>query len=106
MEILVLAVLAVDTGDEVRPSITTNFGHVVCHHHCPPAEWDKTKHLSDVDIGKILGLAKALCPQRKISSLMKCSRNTLKHILATSLLKPAKDVDHGKPMYEWKTSKR
>ena len=33
-------------------------------------EREQGKHLSDIDIGKILGLAKALCPQRKIATLI------------------------------------
>jgi hypothetical protein len=47
----------------------------------PPRE--KGKHLSDVDIGKILGLAKAAMPQRKIAALLKCCQNTVQNILAT-----------------------
>lgn len=39
--------------------------------------------LSDVDIGKILGLGKAELPQREIASLMKCSQNAVKHTLHT-----------------------
>src|SRR5579859_5424429 len=39
------------------------------------------QHLSDVDIGKILGLGKAELPQRQIVSLMKCSQNAVKHAL-------------------------
>jgi hypothetical protein len=45
------------------------------------------KHLSDVDIGKILGLAKAAMPQRKIAALMKCSKNVIQNILMTYLFK-------------------
>jgi hypothetical protein len=41
------------------------------------------KHLSDVDIGKILGLAKPAMPQRKIAALIKCSKNAVQNILAT-----------------------
>jgi hypothetical protein len=43
------------------------------------------KHLSDIDIGKILKLVKALLPQRKITSHMKCSQKTDQHTLATYL---------------------
>jgi hypothetical protein len=50
----------------------------------PPTR-EKWKHLSDVDIGKILGLAKAALPQRKIAALMKCTQNAIQNILATYL---------------------
>ena len=50
------------------------------------------KHLSDVDVGKILGLAKAAMPQPKIAALMKCSQNAIQNILATISLKPFKDT--------------
>src|SRR5271169_2008500 len=50
----------------------------------PPMR-EKGKHLSDVDIGKILRLAKAAWPQRKIAALMKCTQNTIQHTLATYL---------------------
>ena len=43
------------------------------------------KLLSDVDIGKILGLAKALMPQREIAGLMKYAKSTVQHTLATYL---------------------
>ena len=49
----------------------------------PPAAREKGKHLTDVDIGKILGLAKALLSQRKIASPMKCSLKAVQHTLAT-----------------------
>jgi hypothetical protein len=49
------------------------------------ADRDSGKHLSDVDIGKILGLAKALLPQRQIATLMKCSKTAIQNILATYL---------------------
>ena len=48
----------------------------------PPTR-EKGKHLSDVDIGKILGLAKASMPQRKIASLMKTAQHTIQNILTT-----------------------
>src|SRR5277367_222649 len=43
------------------------------------------QRLTDIDIGKILGLAKALIPQRQIASLMKCSQKAVQHALATYL---------------------
>ena len=48
----------------------------------PPMR-EKGKHLSDVDIGKILGLAKAAMPQRKIASLMNAGLHTIQNILTT-----------------------
>ena len=47
----------------------------------PPTR-QKGKHFSDVDIGKILRLAKAAWPQRKIAALMKCTQNAIQNILA------------------------
>ena len=41
------------------------------------------QHLSDVDIGKILGLGKAELPQRQIATLMKCSQYAVEHALHT-----------------------
>jgi len=43
------------------------------------------QYLTDIDIGKILGLAKALIPQRQIASFMKCSQKAVQHTLATYL---------------------
>jgi Transposase len=43
------------------------------------------QHLSDINIGKILGLAKAKLPQRNIAALMKCSQKAIQHTLATYL---------------------
>ena len=50
-----------------------------------PAEQEQGKHLSDVDIGKILGLTKALCPQHKIATLMKCGQKAVQRVLMTYL---------------------
>src|SRR5579859_6371165 len=50
----------------------------------PPMR-DKGRHLTDVDIGKILGLVKALLSQRKIASLMKCSQKAVRHTVSTYL---------------------
>ena|SRR5579859_5194699 len=52
-----------------------------------PSTREKGKHLSDVDIGKMLGLAKAAWPQREIAALMKCTQNTIQYILTTYLFK-------------------
>ena len=51
-----------------------------------PVAHTKGKHLTDIDIGKILGLAKGLIPQRKITSLIKCSQKAVQYTLATYLL--------------------
>ena len=48
----------------------------------PPTR-QKGKHFSDVDIGKILRLAKAAWPQRKIAAPMKGTQNAIQNILAT-----------------------
>ena len=50
----------------------------------PPMR-DKGRHLTDVDIGKILGLVKALLSQRKIASLMKCSQKAVQYTVSTYL---------------------
>ena len=49
------------------------------------ASKENRKYLTDIDIAKILGLAKALLPQRKIAALMKCSQKAVQHTLATYL---------------------
>ncbi len=41
------------------------------------------KHLIDIDIAKILELAKTKLPQRRIASLIRHSQKTIQHILAT-----------------------
>jgi len=51
----------------------------------PPLAREKRKHLTDVDVEKILGLAKALKSQRKITSLMKCSQKAVRHTVSTYL---------------------
>ena len=50
-----------------------------------PVERQPRKHLTDIDIAKILTLAKAIMPQRKIAALMKCSQKAVQHTLATYL---------------------
>ena len=70
-----------------------------------PAEREQGKHLTDVDIGKILGLAKALCPQRKIATLMKCGRKAVQHILATYLFETFQGRG-SRRVYERKTTTR
>jgi len=70
----------------------------------PPVR-EKGQHLSDIDIGKILGLAKAAMPQRKIASLMKTALHTIQNILATYLF----EAFHGRNPrrnYPRKTSER
>lgn len=48
---------------------------------------DSGKHLSDVDIGKIRGRARALLPQRQIATLMKYSKTAIQNILANYVFK-------------------
>jgi hypothetical protein len=50
-----------------------------------PALRSRWEHLSDADIGKILALDKVSISQRKIASLLKCSRSGVQHVLATYL---------------------
>jgi Transposase/DDE superfamily endonuclease len=68
-------------------------------------ERDKGKHLTDVDIGKILGLAKALMPQRTIATLMKCSQKAVQHTLATYLFETFQGRNPRRE-YKRKTTKR
>ena len=63
------------------------------------------KLLSDVDIGKILGLAKALMPQREIADLMKCSKSAVQHTLATYLFETFQGRNPRRK-YERKTTQR
>jgi hypothetical protein len=62
------------------------------------------KHLTDVDIGKILGLAKAEIPQREIASLMCCSQKAVQHTLATYLFETFQGRNPRR-QYSHKTSK-
>ena len=66
---------------------------------------EKGKHLSDIDIGKILGLAKAAMPQRKIASFMKTALHTVQNILATSLFETFQGRNPRRN-YQRKTSER
>ena len=43
----------------------------------------KRQHLTDVDIGKILGLGKALLPKREIAALIHFSQKAVQHTLPT-----------------------
>ena len=70
-----------------------------------PVEREQGKHLSDVDIGKILGLAKALCPQRKIATLMKCGRKAVQRVLTTYLFETFQGRK-SRRAYERKTTTR
>jgi len=70
----------------------------------PPTR-EPGKHLSSVDIGKILGLAKAAMPQRKIAALMKCSKNAIQNILAKYLFETFQGLNPRRD-YPRKTSKR
>src|SRR5271170_5767663 len=62
------------------------------------------QHLTDIDIGKIRGLAKALIPQRQIASLMKCSQKAIQHTLATYLFETFQGPNPRRE-YKWKTTK-
>ena len=48
-----------------------------------PALRHPGQHLSDVDIGKVLGLVKAELPQREIMDLMNCSKKAVQHMIET-----------------------
>ena len=48
-------------------------------------ERQSRKHLTDIDIAKILALAKAVMPQRQIAALIKCSQKAVQHTLVTYL---------------------
>jgi len=61
----------------------------------PPMR-EKAKHLSDVDIGKILGLAKAARPQPKLLPLWSALRIQSNTCLQPTYSKPFKDATHGK----------
>src|SRR5579859_1184914 len=49
----------------------------------PATQEQVAKHLTDIDIAKILGLAKAELPQRDIASIMDCSQKAVRHTLTT-----------------------
>jgi len=65
----------------------------------------KVKHLTDVDIGKILGLAKGNISQRKIASFMKCSQKTIQHTLATYLFETFQGITSRRE-YKRKTTEK
>jgi hypothetical protein len=65
----------------------------------------KWKHLSDIDIGKILGLAKTKSSQRKIASLMKCSQKAVQNTLATYLFETFQGRKEQRE-YQHKTTER
>jgi hypothetical protein len=56
-----------------------------------PEPRTKGMHLTDIEIAKILGLAKAKMSQRKIVSLMRCSAKAVNHALATFLFETFND---------------
>src|SRR5579859_2907172 len=64
-----------------------------------PPQRDSGKHLSDVDVGKILGLAKASMPQRAIANLMKCGKTAVQNILGTYLFETfqGRNLRHNHP---------
>ena len=69
-----------------------------------PPMWELRKHFSDIDIGKILRLAKVAMPQRKIAALMKCSKNVIQNILSKYLFETFQGLN-SRWDYPWKTSK-
>jgi len=54
------------------------------------------EHLTDIDIAKILGLAKATMSHRKIASLMKCGKSAVQHTLVTYFFETFQGAIHGK----------
>lgn len=77
-----------------------------------PAARVKGKHLTDINIAKILGLAKGLIPQRAIESLMNCSQKAVHHTLATYFLEtfrghnPWREYQHKTPQREYRYIER
>ena len=63
------------------------------------------KHLTDIDIAKILGLNKGLLPQRQIAALMKCSQKAVQHTLATYVFETFQGKNP-RCEYKQKTTKR
>jgi len=58
-----------------------------------PVAKTKVKRLTDVDIGKILGLAKGNVSQRKIASFMKGTQKTIQNTLATYLFETFQGIN-------------
>ena len=71
----------------------------------PTAPRKSGKHLTDIDIAKILGLAKGLFSQRKIATLMKCSQKAVQHTLATYLFETFQGKN-ARREYQRKTTER
>jgi len=70
-----------------------------------PAAKAMVKHLTDVNIAKILGLAKGNVSQRNIASIMKCSRKTIQHTLVTYLFETFQGINSRRE-YKRKTTKQ
>jgi len=70
-----------------------------------PAERKSGEHLSDIDIAKILALDKVLIPQRKIASLVKCSRKAIQHALTTYVFETFRGCNPRRE-YKRKTTQR
>ena len=62
-------------------------------------------HLTDIEIAKILGLAKAKMSGRKIASLPRCSEKAVRHALATFLFETFNGRQQRRE-YHRKTSER
>ena len=63
------------------------------------------QHLSDADIGKILGLAKAELPEREIATMIKCSQKAVNHALHNYSFETFQG-QKPRRKYERKTTKR
>ena len=63
------------------------------------------EHLSDIDIAKILTLAKAFTSERKIASLIKCSKTSVYDTLNTYDFETFQGCNSGRE-YQCKTTKR
>ena len=71
----------------------------------PQAAPAAAQQLTDIDIAKILGLAKAALSQRKIAALIKCSKSAVQHTLATYLFETFQGRNPRQP-YKHKTTER
>ena len=63
------------------------------------------QHLTDIDIAKILALAKAELPQREIASIMSCSQHAVQHALAMYTFETFQG-QHPRREYPRKTTQR
>ena len=66
---------------------------------------EKGNHLNDIDIVKILGLAKAGKSQREIARLMQCTKKPVQNVLTNYDFDTFQGRD-ARREYKWKTTKR